>query len=117
VDLIGLLNYHGLTGEASAPVAPAEVLEWTLEHSTKPVIGLIADLARDGLPMAVGNSGQLNGEAAAEIAVEILEGGDPGAIAIVDAQLIETAFNLEAVEELGLEISEAEIEEAGLVIR
>ncbi len=116
-DLIGLLNYHGLTGEGGAAVSPAEVLEWTLEHATKPVIGLIADLARDGLPMAVGNSGQLNGEAAAEIAVDILEGRDPGEIAIVNAQLTETAFNLEAIEELGLEISESEIAEAGLVIR
>lgn len=116
-DLIGLLNYHGLTDEAGAVVPPAEVVEWTLEHSTRPVFGLIADLARDGLPMAVGNSGQLNGEAAAEIAVEILDGRDPGEIPIVDAQLIETAFNLEAIEELGLEIPEAEIEEAGLVIR
>lgn len=115
-DIIGLLNYHGLTDDAGDVVAPAEVLEWTLDTASKPVVGLISDLARDGLPMAVGNSGFANGQAAAAIAVEILDGRDPGEIAIADAKLIETAFNLPAIDRLGLDVPEAEIEEAALVI-
>ncbi len=117
VDVIGVLNYHGLTDEAGKVVASSEVLEWTLANSTKPVIGLVTDWARDGLPMAVGNSGMKHGEAAATIGAVVLGGRAPGAIAIVDPKLTETAFNVSAVRRLGLQIAESEIEEAGLVVR
>jgi ABC-type uncharacterized transport system substrate-binding protein len=116
-DVIGLLNYHGLTDEAGKVVVSSEVLRWTLEHSTKPVIGLVTDWARDGLPMAVGNSGVKNGEAAGKIGADILGGADPGSIGIVYPNLVETAFNLRTIRELGLDIPESAIEGADLVIR
>jgi ABC-type uncharacterized transport system substrate-binding protein len=116
-DVIGVLNYHGLTDEAGRPVPSSEVLDWMLEHSTKPVVGLITDWAQDGLPMAVGNSGARNGEAAAKIAVDILQGADPGQIPIVYPGLVESAFNLRAIRELGLQIPDSVIAEAGLVVR
>ncbi len=117
VDVIGVLNYHGLTDEAGKVVASSEVLEWTLANSTKPVFGLVTDWARDGLPMAVGNSGMKHGEAAAKIGAVVLGGRAPGEIAVVDPKLVETAFNVAAVRRLGLRIAESEIEEAGLVVR
>jgi ABC-type uncharacterized transport system substrate-binding protein len=116
-DVIGLLNYHGLTDEAGKVVPSSDVLEWTLEHSTKPVIGLVTDWARDGLPMAVGNSGMKNGEAAAKIGARILTGSNPAQIGIVYPKLVETAFNLPAIERLGLHVPQSEIDAADIVIR
>lgn len=116
-DVLGVLNYHGLTDESGRVVPPATVLDWTLRNSTRPVVGLLTDWARDGLPMAVGNSGQQHGAAAGQIGAGILRGGDPGQVAIVDPKLVETAFNLEAIRRLGLAVPQAEIESAGLVIR
>ena len=47
----------------------------------------------------------------------VLEGGDPGEVAIVNPGLVETAFNRGAIRRLGLEVPETEIEAAGQVIR
>ncbi|MGE0227590.1 MAG: ABC transporter substrate-binding protein [Dehalococcoidia bacterium] len=116
-DVIGLLNYHGLTDATGQIVPPATVLEWTLSNSSKPVMGLLTDWARDGMPMAVGNSGMQHGAAAGRIGAGILRGGDPGQVAIVDPKLVETAFNLGAIERLGWSVPAGEIEAAGLVIR
>jgi ABC-type uncharacterized transport system substrate-binding protein len=116
-DVLGVLNYHGLTDEGGQVVPAATVLDWTLRNSSKPVVGLLTDWARDGVPMAVGNSGEQHGAAAGRIGAGILEGGDPGQVAIVDPKLVETAFNLGAVQRLGWSVPEAEIEAAGLVIR
>jgi ABC-type uncharacterized transport system substrate-binding protein len=98
-------------------VPSSEVLQWTLEHSTKPVIGLVTDWARDGLPMAVGNSGMKNGEAAGNIGAEILGGTDPGSIGIVYPKLVETAFNLRTIERLELDVPQSEIDAADILIR
>lgn len=116
-DVIGLLNYHGITDASGQVVPPATVLDWTLRNASKPVIGLLTDWVRDGLPMGVGNSGVRHGAVAGHIGAGILEGGDPGQVAIVDPKLVETAFNLPALRRLGWSVPDAEIEAAGLVIR
>lgn len=116
-DVIGVLNYHGLTDDGGQVAPPATVLEWTLANASKPVVGLVTDWARDGMAMAAGNSGVQHGAVAGRIGAGILGGGDPGQVAIVDPKLVETAFNLGTARRLGLSAPEAEIEAAGLVIR
>ena len=115
-DLLGLVNYHGLTDEAGNIVPPADVLAWTLANSTNPVMGLVRDWVGDGMPVAVGNSGVRNGIASATIGAAILDGKDPGTVRITDVKLYETAFNARAIRALGLTIPQAEIEKADLVV-
>lgn len=116
-DLIAVLNYHRLADEAGHIVPAREVVEWTLQNSRIPVVGLVSDWTADGLVMAVGNSGFRTGIYVGIVGARVLSGTPPGSIAIIDPLQFEMTFNLTTAERLNIRIPADALTEAGNVVR
>ncbi len=111
-DFLGILTYHQLRDENGEVVPASEVVDWTVHNSNLPEIGFLTFHAEDGFLAAAGVSGYKTGIYAGVVGGEILEGMDPGCIAIVDPGVVEIAFNLERAEMLGRKIPATELAEA-----
>lgn len=116
-DVLAVLNYHRLRDDAGNIVPAREVVEWTLQNSRIPVVGLVSDWTADGLVMAVGNSGVRTGIYVGAIGARILDGASAGSIAIVDPLEFEMTFNLRTAERLNIRIPQDAVADAGNVIR
>lgn len=79
VDFIITSNYRLLLREAGRKdlVPPREVVAWTEDHSIVPVIGTNVFYAEEGGMLAIGTSPYEQGEVAANMAVDLLEGRRP----------------------------------------
>ena len=85
VDAIGLFVYHTIKDpekdrEVSLP--PEDVLNWTLKNNNLPEFAFFDFTVREGALCGVTLSGYEQGKAAAEIAIEILDGKKPADIPI-----------------------------------
>ena len=83
-DLIGVLNFHQLRDASGAVAPPPEVIELMVAENDVPELGLVADWARDGILVAVGNSGFKTGSYVGALGADILQGADPAAMPIID---------------------------------
>lgn len=112
VDIIGIENYHQIR-DANGKVVPAsQVLDWTIQNSKIPELGSVGSYVEDGALLAMGPSYYKSGIYAGIIGGEILQGSAPGGIAIVDPEVVETAFNLERAKMLEIEIPIKELVQA-----
>ena len=114
-DLIGVLNFHQLRDPSGEVVSPAEVIQWMVAENELPELGLVADWARDGILVAVGNSGIKTGSYVGALGADILMGADPATIPIVDPQRTDTNLNLARARSLGIEFSPNELDAADAV--
>lgn len=111
-DLIAVLNYHQLRDASGAIVPPADVIDWMVAENHLPELGLVAAWARDGLLVAVGNSGLKTGAYVGALGADILNGADPATIPIVDPQQTDTHINAARAYTLGVEVPPRELAEA-----
>ncbi len=110
--MIGIENYHQIR-DANGKVVPAsQVLAWTIQNSKIPELGSVGSYVEDGALLAMGPSYHKSGIYAGIIGGEILQGSAPGGIAIVDPEVVETAFNLERAKMLEIEIPIKELVQA-----
>lgn len=110
--LIAILNYHQLRDAGGAIVEPAEVIDWMVTENNLPELGLVAAWARDGVLVAVGNSGLKTGAYVGAQGAEILSGADPAAIPIVDPNQTDANLNLARAQILGIEFPPEEVDAA-----
>lgn len=85
-DVIITTNYRKLTRSKGSKelVQPDEIVKWTEQHSTLPLIGTNGFYVEDGGMMAIGTSGYEQGEVAAKIATQIIDAGaSPQSIPVV----------------------------------
>ena len=108
-DLIGVLNFHQLRDAGGAVVAPSAVIDWMVAENDLPELGLVADWARDGILVAVGNSGLKTGSHVGALGADILNGADPATLPIVDPNQTDVNLNLARARSLGIEFSPDEI--------
>ena len=114
-DLIAVVNYHQLRDADGAIVPPADVIDWMVAENNLPELGLVADWARDGVLVAVGNSGIKTGTYVGAQGADILNGADPAAMPIVDPKQTDTNFNLARARSLGIEFPRGELDKADAV--
>ena len=114
-DLIAVLNFHQLRDERGSIVPARDVIEWMVAENKLPEVGLVADWAREGLLVAVGNSGLKTGAYVGALGADIINGDDPGAVPIVDPKQIDVKFNAERARTLGIELPPNELEAADAV--
>jgi ABC-type uncharacterized transport system substrate-binding protein len=81
-DCLLITNYRQLRRNPDEErfVPPTEVIDWTLKNATIPVIGGNGFLVEDGAPLAIGASPYEQGEVAAQMALQILDGTQPSQI-------------------------------------
>ncbi len=114
-DLIAVVNFHQLRDASGAIVPPADVIDWMVAENTLPELGLVADWARDGILVAVGNSGLKTGTYVGALGADILNGADPATMPIVDPKQTDTNFNLARARSLGIDFAASELAEADAV--
>ncbi|MCY3596724.1 MAG: ABC transporter substrate binding protein [Rhodospirillales bacterium] len=114
-DLIAVLNFHQLHDASGAVVPPIEVIDWMVTENNLPELGLVADWARDGILVAVGNSGFKTGAYVGALGTDILNGADPAKIPIVDPKMTDANLNLARARSLGIEFPADEVAAADLV--
>ncbi len=83
-DVILTTNYRGLARGASDPtlVPPGEVVSWTETHANPFVLGTYGFFVEDGGTLAIATSPFEQGEVAARMALDIIEGAKPKDIPI-----------------------------------
>ncbi|MDE2701911.1 MAG: ABC transporter substrate binding protein [Chloroflexota bacterium] len=113
-DFIAILNFHQLRDAGGAIVAPSEVVDWMVANNDLPEIGLLADWARDGILVAVGNSGLKTGAYVGALGADILDGADPATTPIVDPKQTDVNFNLARARSLGIEFAADEVDAADM---
>ena len=114
-DLIAVVNFHQLRDASGEIVPPAEVIDWMVAENNLPELGLVADWARDGILVAVGNSGLKTGAYVGALGADILIGADPAAMPIVDPKQTDTSFNLARARSVGIEFPSDELTAADTV--
>jgi ABC-type uncharacterized transport system substrate-binding protein len=95
-DIIMLTGYRGLhrSDTNRALVPPKEVVAWTEAHSKIPIISGNGFFIEDGGMLAIGTSPYQQGEAAADMAVQILmDGKRPNQIPIVSSTQFVVSMN------------------------
>ncbi len=115
-DLIAVVNFHQLRDASGDIVPPAEVIDWMVAENSLPELGLVADWARDGILVAVGNSGLKTGAYVGALGADILGGADPATLPIVDPKQTDTNLNLARARSLGIEFSPNELAAADTVV-
>ncbi len=108
-DLIAVVNFHQLRDASGEIVPPAEVIDWMVAENNLPELGLVADWAREGILVAVGNSGLKTGAYVGALGADILNGADPATVPIVDPKQTDTSFNLARARSLGIEFPADEL--------
>ncbi len=76
-DYIIISNYRKIykTKGSEEKVKPTDIMKWTINHATKPVIGANAFVFEDGARLAVATSPYEQGEVAAAMAIDIIKKG------------------------------------------
>jgi basic membrane protein A len=118
VDAIGLFTYHTIkdpakAGEISLP--PEDVLNWTLRNSKLPEFAFLDFTVKGGALCGVTLSGYEQGKAAAEIAIEILEGKKPADIPIKCPEKGNPMVNERRAEELDITVPTDIVKEVELI--
>ena len=118
MDAIGLFVYHTIKdpdkeGEISLP--PEDVLNWTLRNSKLPEFAFFDFTVRAGALCGVTLSGYEQGKAAAEIAIEILEGKKPADIPITCPEKGNPIVNEIRAEELNITVPTDIIKEVEII--
>ena len=105
VDAIGLFQYHTLRRTGEEISVPAdEVLEWTLRNNSLPEFAFLDFIVEGGALCGVTPSGYEQGRAAAEIAVNILDGMEPSQIPIESPRTGVSMINLRRLIQMGITI-------------
>ncbi len=75
-DVLLITNYHNIyeTAAKHVLVAPVKIIKWTVENSPVPAFGLGGFMAEEGGMFAIGASGIEQGEVAARIAIQVIDG-------------------------------------------
>jgi ABC-type uncharacterized transport system substrate-binding protein len=115
-DAIGIVVYHTLKGGDAGQSLPAEqVLEWTLKNNKLPDFSVNDFCVRDGMLCGVVLSGHEQGRAAAEMAVQILNGAKPADIPVGRAGTGYAMVNTTRAKALGLTIPQDVLDEVEVV--
>ncbi len=118
VDAIGLFVYHTIKdpekeGEVSLP--PEDVLSWTLRHNKLPEFAFLDFTVRAGALCGITLSGYEQGKAAAEIAIEILDGKKPADVPIKCPEEGKPIVNKRRAEELNITVPTDIINEVEII--
>jgi ABC-type uncharacterized transport system substrate-binding protein len=118
IDAILVYVYHTLSESTGSDnkVAPNDVLSWTIENSSVPVIALLSFAIDAGALGGVVESGVEQGYEAGLMAKKILEGTAPKDIPVKDVLKGKAMVNVKSAAHFGIRIPESEIEGKDIVL-
>jgi ABC-type uncharacterized transport system substrate-binding protein len=101
-DAFFMLNHNTLKDAKGRPVNEMEIGAWYLRNINKPEISYEEHFIVEGMLAAVSDSGVKQGYQAMELAIQILEGKDPGKIAVTAPSRGDYVVNKERAKMLGI---------------
>jgi len=108
-DAVGILNYHQLRDEQGEIVKTSDVENWMIQNNHLPEIGTMPSYVQNGFLAVAGVSYYKSGIYVGLLGGEILNGGDPAEIPIIDPAVVDTYFNIQRADLLGLTIPMKEL--------
>jgi len=118
VDVISVYVYHTVKQDAEAKISmpPREVMAWTAEHCSVPILGFLVFSVDDGSLCGVLESGVEQGQLAGEMAVAILHGKRPDELPMVTGTRGQTMVNMKMAKKLGIEIPPAILKTIDVIV-
>jgi len=108
VDALGIYMYHTVK-EKGNPISldPKRVMQWTAENARIPTMGYFEFGVEDGLLLGVVESGEEQGEKAAQYALEILRGVPIRSLPVCKANRGKKMFNVQTAQRLEIVLPES----------
>jgi ABC-type uncharacterized transport system substrate-binding protein len=116
VDAFAIYTYHTLQDGSSLSVTPRDVMDWTTQNSTVPIVGFLTFAIEDGAFCGVFESGIEQGQIAGQMVLDILNGKSPKDIPVVTATQGQTAINMDIANKYQIEISDSILTDTHLII-
>lgn len=111
VDAIGIFVYHTIQEKGSSKsIAPAAVMQWTIDNATVPTLGFLEFGIKDGLLAGVVESGHEHGECSARYALDLLRGVPIESLPIIKAEIGVKMLNKDTAKRLDIDLSDADLE-------
>jgi ABC-type uncharacterized transport system substrate-binding protein len=105
-DAIGVCTYHSVkrTG-TNENMPPAEIMQWTLDNSTLPVVGFLDFVIENGALCGVVESAEEQGLRAGQLAKMILGGKKPSEFPIIESGVHERKMlNIDTAHKLNITV-------------
>jgi len=105
VDALAIFNYHTVRkGEGAEQMVPADVMKWTTENCSIPIIGFQVFTVDDGALCGYLESAVEHGMKAGTMTLEILRGTPAGDIPLITALEGQSMLNLITARRLGIRV-------------
>lgn len=116
VDALGIFNYHTLkrAGETQS-MNPKEVMAWTSEHLTIPSMGFQDFTIQDGALLGTAESGDEQGEKAADYAIRLMQGTGASALPVIQGEQGVMMLNRSTAERLKIQLDESKLGDVKVV--
>ncbi len=106
-DAIAIYMYHTIRSTASATsMEPSDVMEWTVAHSSIPIIGFFIFSVDDGALCGYAESGVEHGLRAGQMVLEIAKDAPGGRLEVVTALDGHSMLNMNTAKKLGIHVPE-----------
>lgn len=117
VDVIAVYVYHTVkpNQESENSMPPTEVMRWTVDNCSVPVIGFLTFSIDDGSLCGVLESAVEQGQIAAEMTRQILQGKRPADIPFTTATQGQTMLNLKAAKRWKIDIPQSFLQQVNVV--
>ena len=118
VDAFAIYTYHTLKSETASTlsVASREVVDWTRQNCTIPIVGFLPFAIEDGAFCGIFESGIEQGKTAGEMAFEILNGKSPEDIPVITVTQGQSAINMDMAKKCHIQISDSILQDTHLII-
>lgn len=117
VDAFAIYTYHTLQADgASLSVTPRDVMDWTTQNSTVPIVGFLTFAIEDGAFCGVFESGIEQGKIAGQMVLDILNGKSPKDIPVVTVTQGQTALNMDMADKYRIDIPDSILISTQLII-
>jgi len=116
-DALIIYTYHTIKySQTQKVVDPKEVVRWTVDNSTIPILGLLDFAVKDGFLCGVVESGYDQGFRAAQMAVKLLSGTDIRELPPVTSDEGKKIFNMTTAKRLNIVIPNHKLKDFGEIV-
>lgn len=109
LDFIIISNYRAIKRHEDNPnilVPPKEIMKWTMENATIPIVGINGFVVEDGGAIAVAASPYEQGETTARMAMDIIKGKKASSLPHQKTEQFVVGMNEKALEKSNIEVQQ-----------
>jgi ABC-type uncharacterized transport system substrate-binding protein len=117
-DAIAIYMYHTIlpSPDSKQSIDPKEIISWTVQNSSIPVLGFMPFSSEDGSLCGVLESGLEQGKLAGQMALKILHGTKPASLEIQTSLTGQPMLNLHMARKLGIRASDEVISQVDILV-